>query len=106
MAGTDVREPWKDYEILRQELHNYGPHLSEKPFIVIANKNDLPSFEENLKIFKNKFPDVTLLSISCQTGDGLETLRNYLFEHFVPALEPETNPKEIIQTQESLDEQC
>ena len=106
MAGSDVREPWKDYEILRQELHNYGSHLTEKPFIVIANKNDLPEFAENLKIFKKKFPELTVLSISCQTGDGLETLRKYLFEHFVPTLEPEDNLSEkSSQEEESSNEQ-
>lgn len=86
MAGSDVREPWKDYEILRKELKNYGPHLTQKPFIVVANKSDLPEFSENLKIFAKKIPDVKILSISCRTDEGLKILRDYLFEHFVPEL--------------------
>ena len=35
-------------------------------------------------IFTQKFPKLTVLPISCKSGDGLEALRAYLFEHFVP----------------------
>ncbi len=89
MAGSDAREPWKDYEILRQELHNYGPHLTEKPHIIIANKCDLPEFAENIKIFRKKHKTVPVFEISCASGDGLSELRAYLFQQFVPELPPE-----------------
>ena len=100
MAGSDVREPWKDFEILRQELNNYGTHLTEKPFVVVANKSDLPEFQENLKIFRRKNPRVELFEISCLSGDGLAALKSYLFKRFVPELKPEAEtPLEKAETQ-------
>lgn len=89
MAGSDAREPWKDYEILRQELHNYGPHLTEKPYVIVANKSDLPEFAENIKIFRKKHKTVPVFEISCTSGEGLSELRTYLFQQFVPELPPE-----------------
>lgn len=88
MAGTDARDPWKDFETLRSELKLYGSHLTEKPFVVVANKCDLPEFAEHVKTFKKKYPKLTLLPISCQSGDGLEGLKAYLFDRFVPSLDP------------------
>ena len=83
-VGSEGHEPWKDFEQLRNELSLYGMGLSEKPFIVIANKRDLSGFEENYKVFTQKFPKLTVLPISCKSSDGLEALRAYLFEHFLP----------------------
>ena len=88
--GSEEHEPWKDFEQLRNELSFYGMGLSEKPFIVIANKSDLSGFEENYKVFTQKFRKLTVLPISCKSGDGLEALRTYLFDHFVPKTEEET----------------
>ena len=89
-VGSEEHEPWKDFEQLRNELSLYGMGLSEKPFIVIANKRDLSGFEENYRIFMQKFPKLTVLPISCKSGDGLEALRTYLFEHFMPKTKEET----------------
>ena len=89
-VGSEEHEPWKDFEQLRNELSLYGMGLSEKPFIVIANKRDLSGFEENYRIFTQKFTELTVLPISCKSGDGLGALRTYLFEHFMPKTEEET----------------
>ena len=51
MAGTDNREPWKDYEILLKEITEYSSELAERPAIVVANKMDEPQSEENLRRF-------------------------------------------------------
>ena len=83
-VGSEEHEPWKDFEQLCNELSLYGMGLSEKPFIVLANKRDLSGFDENYKVFTQKFPKLTVLPISCKSGDGLKALRAYLFEHFLP----------------------
>lgn len=95
MAGSDVREPWKDYETLRQELTHYGTYLAEKPFIIVANKSDLPEFSENLKIFSKRIENIPIFPISCKTGDGLPELKAYLFQHFVPVLETKTEEQNL-----------
>ena len=102
MAGVDTRDPCEDYEVLRKELYNYGPHLTEKPFIVVANKCDLPSFKENLKKFSKKFSNVAIFPISCSDGTGLDELRKYLFEHFVPALQVSSEEETAVED-ESID---
>lgn len=84
MAGSDARDPLQDFQILRQELQTYGPHLTDKPFIVIANKCDLPEFSGNLRLFEKKFPKLTIYTISCATGEGLEALKQSLLERFAP----------------------
>jgi 50S ribosomal subunit-associated GTPase HflX len=80
--------------------------LSEKPFIVIANKCDLSGFDENYKVFTQKFPELAVLPISCKSGDGLEALTTYLFEHFLPKtaeIEEETDSEEKETTLDTAD---
>lgn len=51
MAGTDNREPWADYAILRREVEQYDASLLERPSIVLANKMDVDQAQENLPHF-------------------------------------------------------
>jgi GTP-binding protein len=48
MAGTDNREPWNDYAILKKEIEEYSQELFLRPSIVLANKMDCPESKENL----------------------------------------------------------
>ena len=79
MAGTDGREPWKDYEVLLEELRLYEPALLEKPRLVIANKMDEASAKPNLTKFKRRHK-TEVVKISCLTGEGLESLKERLKE--------------------------
>lgn len=79
MAGCDGRDPHQDYCILRKELNRYDPILLEKKHIVIANKMDLEASQENLKAFKDK-ESVTIVSISCVEGEGIDALKKALWE--------------------------
>jgi GTP-binding protein len=54
MAGTDARKPWDDYDQLRQELELYDPEMLKKPFIVAANKMDMPEAVDYYKKFRAK----------------------------------------------------
>ena len=78
MAGSDGRDPSKDYEVLLLELHNYGKSLPDKPKILVANKSDLPDFSKNLKKFQKKFPNQQIFQISCESKNGLDELKIYL----------------------------
>jgi GTP-binding protein len=80
MAGTDGRDPLKDYEHLLTELESHDAELLKKPRLVAANKMDLPEAAANLKRFKRKYKKVTVLGISCLTGDGLDELKTELRE--------------------------
>ncbi|MFA6815343.1 MAG: GTPase ObgE [Lentisphaeria bacterium] len=49
MAGTDGRDPLNDLTALRQELDLYENGLAKRPFVIVANKMDMPESEENYK---------------------------------------------------------
>jgi GTP-binding protein len=68
MGAVDGRKPWEDFAVLREELRLYGRGLAERPFLVSANKMDLPEAEENLRIFRQKQPAIDPLPISCEKG--------------------------------------
>ena len=80
MAGSEVRDPCEDVATLRQEVSLYDPILAKRPWLVIANKMDLPEAAENLKHFKQRCPKVKVLPISAETGEGLEALRKELYK--------------------------
>ena len=79
MAGSEGREPLEDYALLRTEVKLYREDLSKRPFIIVANKMDLPNASENLKIFKRKVRK-KIIPISAQSGEGIEELKVLLRE--------------------------
>ena len=78
MAGTEGRDPIKDYEIIRKEIVSYSDALAKKKEIVVANKMDMPEFEENLKKFKERYPDKEIFPISAMNHEGLKPLLTHL----------------------------
>jgi GTP-binding protein len=80
MAGSEGREPIADLQNLRRELDLYDPTLSERPWVIVANKMDLPGARERIKQFKTRFKKTEILSISADTGDGTEKLKERLGE--------------------------
>ncbi len=80
MAGVDGREPIEDLQILRKEIKEYDEELSKFPWMIVANKMDVDGSEDQLAMFKTRFPKVDILPISAQEGDGLDDLRKMLME--------------------------
>ena len=78
MAGTEGRDPVKDYEIIRGEIVKYNDSLAAKREVIVANKMDMPNFAENLEKFKEKYPDKEIFPISALTHEGLEPLLIHL----------------------------
>jgi len=79
MAGTDGREPWRDYEVLRKEIDEYSVELVERPSLVVANKIDVAEARENLARFI-KETGVTPIALSCETREGVEVFKERLRE--------------------------
>ncbi len=84
MAGTDAREPWTDYEVLKKEIDEYSSELAERPTLVVANKMDAEVSKENLERFVRE-TGVRPIAVSCATRDGLD--------EFKTALRTIVNPK-------------
>lgn len=74
MAGTEGRDPLKDYKIINRELEQYSEKIFDKHRLVVANKMDLPEAAKNLKKFQKKHSDVKVFSISALEKQGLDEL--------------------------------
>lgn len=74
MAGSEGRNPIEDYECIRKEIVSYSDKLAKKEEIIVANKMDLPSFEENLKKFQERYPEKEVYPICAIESQGLEAL--------------------------------
>lgn len=77
MAGTDNREPWDDYRILKAEIDEYSAELAARPALVVANKMDAEGAAEKLAMFV-KETGVNPIAISCTTRDGIEIFKDEL----------------------------
>ena len=65
MAGVDGRDPLEDLKTLRKELELYSPGMSSRPYVIFANKMDLPGAEENLKRLRESEPAGTDILPGC-----------------------------------------
>ena len=79
MSGIEGRNPYEDYLTLRDELKKFSPKLTEKEEIIVANKMDIPSSIDNLKLFKEKVKK-PIYEISAINNKGLDNLINAMEE--------------------------
>ena len=81
MAGSEGRNPLQDLAHLRREIDLYDPTLSSRPWIIVANKMDLPASKKNLTALRRKYRRVDILAISAQGRKDLEPLLQCLEDH-------------------------
>lgn len=79
MAGTDGRDPTEDFAHLKEELRLYAAELATRPFLVVANKMDVPEAAGKLAAFR-KATGLDPLPLSAATRDGVEPLRALLHD--------------------------
>ncbi len=77
MQGTDNREPWEDYRILKKEIDEYSVELASRPAMVVANKMDGAAAAENLGRFIEE-TGVTPIALSCETREGIDVFKDEL----------------------------
>jgi len=80
VAGSEGRSPVEDLQNLRKEIDLYDPMLSSRPWLIVANKMDLPNANENLDTLREKFPKISIVPISAANGEGIDTLKKALAE--------------------------
>jgi len=80
LAAVDGRDPVSDIQMLRTEVNLYDVELATRPWLIVANKIDLPESAEALKVLEARFPKIEIIPISADTGEGLEVLRERLAE--------------------------
>ena len=91
MAGSEGREPLADLQTLRKELDLYDPRLSERAWLVVANKMDLPEAKEKLKAFKRRYKKVEIFPVSADRGEGLEALKLRIGELVAPEVDAQVS---------------
>jgi len=78
VAGSEGRNPIEDLQNLRREIDLYDPALSSRPWLVVANKMDLPDAERNLRALQERFPRTKIVSTSAAQGEGIAELKETL----------------------------
>src|SRR5213594_3943134 len=78
VAGSEGRSPVEDLQNLRKEIDLYDSMLSSRPWLVVANKMDLPNAKENLETLREKFPKISIVPISAANGEGIDALKEAL----------------------------
>ena len=74
MGQTEGRDVIEDYKTIREELKNYDKKLYDKYELIVANKMDVPGSSDNLKRFKEAYPNKEVIEISAATTMGLKDL--------------------------------
>ena len=98
MAATEGRDPYDDYILINKELGDFNKKLLEKPQIIIANKKDVESFEENINKFKEKVKDIKIFEVSAAKNEGLQDVADYLSEML------ESMPNTFIEETENVED--
>ena len=77
-AGSEGRNPIEDLGSLRRELDLYDPTLSQRSWIIAANKMDLSGAEENLASIRNRFSDKIVVPMIAADGVGIDDFKRAL----------------------------
>ena len=106
--GSD-RDPIQDYEIINNELKLYPGNLQDRPQIVIANKMDLDNAQDNLKRFKEKYPDIEIFETTTIINEGLKPVLYKVKDMLktlpqFPLYNPNNADKKIVYTYEKPSE--
>ena len=54
--------------------------LAKRPWLILANKMDLPEAAENVKHLKVRFPKIKIIPVSAHDGTGIEELKKELLK--------------------------
>ncbi len=78
VAGSEGRNPIEDLQNLRREIGLHDPALSSRPWLVVANKMDLPGAETNLRALRERFSKIKIIPTSAANGEGIAELKDTL----------------------------
>jgi GTP-binding protein len=75
---SEGRNPIEDLGSLRRELDLYDPTLSQRPWIIAANKMDLPGAEENLALIRSRFSEKAVVPMVASEAVGIQDFKGAL----------------------------
>ena len=79
-AGSEMRDPVHDLEVLRTEVKLHDELLAKRPWLIVANKIDLPEAQENINRLIDRFPKIKVFPVSAELGEGIDALKKHLDE--------------------------
>lgn len=81
VSGIEGRDPVEDVHTINRELVKYSEKLADKPQIIVANKMDIPSFNDNFERFRAQMEDegYTVFAISAATKKGIAEVLDYTY---------------------------
>ncbi len=82
VAGSEGRNPIEDLQNLRREIDLYDSALSSRPWLVVANKMDLPDAQRNLRALQERFPKTKIIPTSAPKAEGISKLKETLAATF------------------------
>ncbi len=82
LASTEAPCPADVYFSLQRELEMYNPDLLARPYLIVANKMDIPGAREGLPEFARRTGH-TPLPLSARTGEGVDELKQMLYERLL-----------------------
>lgn len=98
ISGSEGRDPLEDYDIIMNELRNYGT-LRDLPMIIAANKTDLPGADENLERLREKLGDgVEIFPVCAAMAQGFAPLMYRAAQILDTMPAPEPFPEEMLGT--------
>ncbi len=82
VSGIEGRNPIEDFDTINSELKMYSEKLAQKPQIVVANKADIPQFEDNYEAFSTEMEGrgYKVFKISAATKNGVQDVLNYTLQ--------------------------
>ena len=82
VSGVEGRDQIDDFDTINRELKLYSEKLADKRQIVLANKSDIPGFDDNYAVFKAELEErgYKVFPISAATKQGISEVLNYTYE--------------------------
>jgi GTP-binding protein len=72
-AEVDRRDVMEDFIVLRSELEFFNPELLKRPYLIVANKLDVPDAHDKFKVLQDTYGDL-VHGISAVSGQGVDEL--------------------------------
>jgi GTPase len=109
LLNGDSPDPLGDYDAINQELELFNPGLANKPKVVVLNKMDLPSAQEQWPAVKERIQadGLPVLAISAVTRENVQQLLYKVLEMLADLPKEESLPvQDLVEIEPTVDEKA
>ena len=100
-AQVDGRDVQEDLRVLQEELALFNPELAKRPYLIVANKLDIPGAEERYLALQAIYGE-KVMAISAASSQGVRDLmeKTYALLQSIPEEEKSTEEVRVIRRYE------